>query len=203
MKQTTEAARAICAESQENRRLTTHRFFIGFLLSEFRRTGIYGAWKSGVSYFRRLRTVALIIKIATVLLTLLQTGALVILSTVLFLILLPLLVAFTLGVLLTARIESRRSNRYLRKKLADRAVCVCFLSKRENPFLTKNAEDLTKNGRYAIVLLSPYWLSGKGIFKSRFYTTFREELPNVYLVRRYYFFSLKKHVLPKNSTYVY
>ncbi len=203
MKQPIEAAQELLELAQENRQLTAHRFFLSYAFSRFRRTGIYSVWKNGISYFRKLRTVTLILKAATLILTVLQTGALVILSTVLFLILVPLLVAFMLGVLLTAFLESRRSNRYLKATLAGRSICVAFLSKKENPFLLKNVTDLTQNGNRAVILLSPYWISGRGLWNDHFYCTFREEHSHVYLVRRYYFFSLKKHVLHDTATYLY
>ncbi|MBQ8345954.1 MAG: hypothetical protein IJY42_06800, partial [Clostridia bacterium] len=73
-----------------------------------------------------------------------------------------------------------------------------------NPFLMENAKDLASRGK-AVVVVSPYRISPKGLNGSRkLYFTAREEFPAVYLIRRYYFFSFRKHVLDQTQTaYLY
>lgn len=188
----------------QNRRLRTHRFFLGYAYDLFRNARIYTLWRSFLTYFRRLRMVAWTIKILSVILTVLETGALIILSTAIFLVLLPILTAFMLGVLLTALIESRKSNRIMKKALDGRQVYVLFLSKSRNPFLKQNARAFAALENSAVVVVSPYWISGRGLTKNRFFCTVRQEGADIYLVRRYYFFMLKKHVLSDAKTgYVY
>ncbi|MBQ9761157.1 MAG: hypothetical protein IJW16_07395 [Clostridia bacterium] len=187
----------------ENRRITRHRFFLGYAFDLFRHARLYAIWKSALSYFRKFRAVALTVKITSFILAVLQTGALVLFSTAIFLVILPILGAFMLGVLLTALLESRKSNRYLQKELEGIQVYVLFLSKRENPFFCANAKSLANDPHCAVIVVSPYWLSGKGISSDHFFCTVRREHERIYLVRRYYFFQLRKRVLGANTAYLY
>ena len=193
----------LCEQILENRRLMRHKHFLSYAWAQFRRTGAYGVWRSTLSYVRKIRVVTIVIRISTIVLTAVQAGALVLLSTVLFLIVIPILSAFMLGVLITAQLESRKSNRYLARKLAGKKVYVLFLSKQENPFFRANTELLAREPTSAVIIVSPYWLAGKGLRGKRFYCTMRRESSCVFLVRRYYFFRLKKEVLTPNTTYVY
>jgi len=153
---------------------------------------------------RRIRTVALVLRVLTFLLSILQTGALVLLATALFLIIIPVGSALMLGILLTALIESRHTNRRLRSTLSNRRACVLFLAANtQNGFLWQNALDLSARG-YTVFLISPYWISGQSPVSKKYYVTARTLSPNVYLIRRYYFFSLRRHVLKDRETaYVY
>ena len=187
--------------------MADHRFFFGYLWGTWRRTPLWSYWQRWLTVFRRFRTVALVIRVLTFLFSLLQTGTLVILSTLIFLVILPLLAVLMLGILITAAIESRRSNRYLERTLTDRRVCVLFPSADPTPFFAQSARRLVAEG-FAVIVVSPFWISARGIGhpkqKRTFYATLRREAPDLYLVRRYYFFSLRKHVLQKVDTaYLY
>lgn len=191
------AARAL-AHAAANRRMAEHRFFFAYLLEVWKKTPLWVNWKRGLTLFRRIRIVTILWRVLTLLFTLLQTGTLVILSTVILLVLLPLTVVLMLGILITAAVESRRSNRYLLHTLADRNVCVLFAPDTNPPFFAAHAKKLTEEG-FAVIVVSPYLLSSRGIDgiskKRGFYSTLRCDAPSIYLVRRYYFFSLRRHVL--------
>ncbi len=63
------------------------------------------------------------------------------------------------------------------------------------------AKELAKEGN-AAVLISPYWISPRGLRGKEFYFTIRMEEQNLYLIRRYYFFSLRKSVLREENTVI-
>lgn len=182
-------------ELLQSRTLLRHRFFLTYVFDILRHARVYLLWKELLSYFRKFRLVAILIRVFTFLITILETGALVVFSTLLFLVLLPLLGAWMLGILLTALIEARKSNRVMQERLQEKKVYLLSLSKEENPFFSQNARALARDEKSAVLVLSPYWISGKGIDGNRFYCTVREDGENVYLVRKYYFFTLKKRVL--------
>lgn len=182
--------------AQENREMTHHRFFFGYLYARFRSTSLWVQWQRWLSYFRRFRTVTLVWRVLVFVFSVLQTGALVLLSTLLFVFILPLSTVLMLGILITAAIESKRSNRFLQERLAGRRVCILFLPSQESDFFEQHARKLTEEG-FCVLVISPYLLSSRGIGGRRrgFYSTLRREAPDLYLVRKYYFFSLQKHVL--------
>lgn len=189
------AVRAAC----RNRALTLHRSFFGYAADLLRRAPIALRGRQWLAYLRRFRTLTLIYRTAAAVIAVLETGAFVVLSTALFLIVLPLAGALMLGILLTALLESRRTNRRLRRAFAGRTVCVLFLRETPSPFFAANALDLARRGN-AVAVVSPFWISARGLKKGGFYCTVREELPRVFLVRRYYFFAMKKRVLDDTHT---
>lgn len=195
----------ILAHASRCQRLTRHRFFLAYAYDAVTHTPLWLHWRSLLTYVRRARTVAWTLRIISFVFLALRAGTLVLLATALILVILPALVATMLAILLTARLESRRTNRLLLKTTQGRRVCVLFLTANAPcAFLSGGARDLVERG-YTVILVSPYWISTRGMLeRGRFYCTARAEAEQIYLVRRYYFFSLRKHVIAKReSTYVY
>ncbi len=188
-------AEHVTQESSQNRKLTAHRFFFGYAYDLLVHTSLYRQWQSLLRTVRRFRAVAFTLRVLTFVLTVVETGALVILSTAVFLVILPLATALTLGLLLTALLESKRTNRYFSKELTGKHVYVLFLSEESSLFFWQNAKSLAQDEQSAVIVVSPYWISAKGLRKAPFYCTARQEYPNLYLIRRYYFFRLRKQVL--------
>lgn len=190
-------------DATHHKAMTSHRFFFGYVYDLFTHTPVYTHWKNLLAYFRRFRTVTFLLRALTLLLNIVETGALVILTTAVFLVILPILAALMLGILITACIESKRTNQTLLLSAQGRKIYVLFLPPQPGPFFAKNVKDLAKNGTVVFVV-SPYWISPKGLSGGHFYCTARKELEGVYLIRRYYFFSLQKHVLSRATVaYLY
>lgn len=175
------------------------RSFLTYAWASLRSSTLYAHWTGLLTYLRRFRTVALTLRVISVIFAILQTGTLVILSTVIFVILLPLALALTVGISLTILIEARRTNRQLLQASENQRVCLLFLREREGDFLLWNAKDLAQRG-YVVIVLSPYPISPRGLGNRRFYCTVTEISNGVFLARRYYFFSLQKHVLSQRET---
>lgn len=191
-------------ESEKNRKLVFHRFFFGFVYDIFTHTNLYTHWQSFLSLLRRFRTVAFLWRILTIVFTVIETGALVLLTTAVFLVILPLAAALMLGILITALLESRRTNREMKRLLEGKRICILFLSTKENPFLEQNAAMFSHRENTAVIVISPYLISPRGLRTGSFYCTARREAENLYLVRRYYYFSFRKHVLrDKQVAYLY
>ena len=195
-----ERARRICAATQARRRSFSHKSFLQHAWSSLREATLYTRIKRLVAYFRRVRLVAVILRIAGAILTLLEAGALVLLTTVLLLLLLPPLLLFSLAVLLTVLVEAPRKNRALLQSTEGKRIYVLFLPTHGGDFFKANARALAAQKNTAVIVVSPFWFSSRGLSHKRFYCTVRREYENVYLVRRYYFFSLKRHVLQQHNT---
>lgn len=191
----TRRAEELLRRASENRRMTAHRSFLGYLRSTVTSAPLYAQGQRLLAYLRRLRTVTLLVRLLTLLWSLLQTGALVLLGTALLLVLLPAAAALLGGVLLAAYLESRRSNRFLRERLSNTRVTVLFLPPEEAPGALATARAIAERGS-TVLAVSPYLLSSRSPFrKGGFYCTLRREEAGVFLIRKYYFFSLRKHVL--------
>lgn len=144
-----------------------------------------------VIYLRRVQVVRMT---ATVLLA---AGA-ALLVAILSAALLPFLF-FGTGVLsILALLQSRRMNRKLRQALDGRRVRV-FIPPRggalnANSFFIRNARAMADEG-VAVIVVTPYLVSARGLGGRGGFFTARREADGLYLVRRHYFFFLRRHVL--------
>ena len=164
---------------------------------------LYRMWQSILALVRRFRLIAFLFRLLGILIAILQTGALVLLTTVLLLILLPLLLFLGLGILLTALLDTRRADRFLRSEgLEKTTVYILFPSRTSSEFWKQNALDLSRRG--AVLLISPRWIAPDGRGRRSFYCTVRKEAPNVYWIRKYYFFHLRRRLLsPERTVLIY
>ncbi len=191
---------ALCQRQTRLHRLFQHQSFFRHAWDALRSAPLYAHWKRVLSYVRRARLVALFVRIFGALLTVLETGALVLLVTAALLLLLPPLIFFALGVLLTVLIEAPRKSRRILEETAQKRIYVLFLPEGESAFFRANARELAAREDAAVVIVSPFWVSSRGIRDGRFFCTARKEGVRIYLVRRYYFFSLKRKVLAQRDT---
>jgi hypothetical protein len=103
-----------------------------------------------------------------------------------------------LAILITALLESRRIDRHLSRVIEGKGVYVLFMSEEPSAFFAQNVASLAEKG--IVLIVSPHLILSRGIGQGRFYCTARLECKNVYLIRRYYFFHVKKKLLPLRST---
>ena len=188
-------ATVLVFQAKQNREMLSCRHFFGYVWSTFRKTGVYTLWKSILTYLRGARTVSLILRILSLLFSFLRAGTLVLLSTILLLILLPLTLLSMLLTLLAATLQTKKANRKMKKALSQKKVYVLFLPQKPLPYFKATVQSLAMGEGHAVLLCSPYWISGKGLFRTRAYSTVRKECDRIYLVRRYYFPALKRSVL--------
>lgn len=158
----------------------------------------YRLWLSVWTYIRRLRAISLLLRLIGWILTALQAGTLVLLTAAVLFAVLPVLAALAAGILLAALLDTRQSLRRIQKRLDSRYVYVFFGS--GGQFGEGNIRELSKMQNTAVLVVSPFWISSKGLGKSRFYLNLRQESEHLYLIRRYFYFSLRKRVLKPTST---
>lgn len=189
-----ENADRLLKQTQSNRHVKGHKFFLGYLHGRLKRTPFYVQWQELLTSLRRIRLLARLVGVLGFLFSAVETGTLVILSTALLLVVLPVLLLLMSGILLTARLNARRSNRVLSVLLANKPVVIAFMADPVGGFQEQNLRDLAARD-YAVLLISPHWISPRGIRPAPFYLTFRREAEHIYLIRPYYFFRLRKGVL--------
>ena len=160
---------------------------------------LYARWQQFLLYFRRVRLVAYLFRASLFILTVLEAGILAVTATILLLLLLPPLVLFAVGILLAVLIESPHRNHYFWDQTMQKRIYVLFLQDPDSAFFKGNARSLASDDSI-VIIVSPFWLSPRGIRGKSLYSTARREYKNVYIVRRYYYFTLKRHVLTKRNT---
>ena len=194
-----ETAAVQFSERASRSRLSLCRDPLSFSVGLVRQSPIYMIWERFIRYFRRFRIITTAFRVIPWLLLLISTHTLLYALVAMVVVLIPLLAAGLFSVFAAAIVRYKRVNVNMTRTLADKTVYVLFPERRgefsHGQFWRGNALDLAEDKSTAVILVSPYLLSPKGMRKGEFYFNLRQEAKNIFIVRRHYFFSLSKHVL--------
>ena len=203
------AAESLFERTRNSKALAAKSYPV-YLFSSLQKTQVYRLWRRYLELFRRFRLVAILFRIYSDLLVLLQFGTAFFFLAVAILLLVPLLAVGSCFVVFSALLLYRRENERMKQALKDKRVTVYFptlggeLS--EGILWRAHVDELSTCPNAAILVVSPHFWSGQGVYDDRFYLLLRREKDNLYLLRKHYFFSLKRAVLDKKSsdiTFVY
>ena len=198
-------------KQSRNETLYSRKSYTAFLLSHISNTSVFHVYKRIIAFLRKYALVSTTLKIAAIILAILQTSTVFVLATSVFVVSLP----FTFLVGYAALILSLFGRRRLKKKIADisEGKDIFILTPprgrafEKSSFFNGMAEDIAKDKTKLVIIVSPYFLSSKGVGKSRkLFSMARIESDNVIIVRRHYYFSLKRKKKPdthKNITILY
>lgn len=164
-----------------------------------RETGGYRVFRMVQRFFRRFRLFSAVIRVVEWLLLALQAGTLVLLTTAVFLVLLPAFGILAVCLFLIVLPKAFHDLRVFRSRFDGRRVFLLF-SCPSGGFSEANARDLSEDPRRAVIVVSPFWLSPAGIGGRRIYLTARQVTPSLLVVRRYYFFLLRRRWLKNADT---
>ncbi len=182
-----------------NAEMRKHPSFESWALTLLRSGSIYERLSRSFTHLRRFRLAAMLFRIASRITVGIETGALLLVSTAALLLLLPPLLFFSLGILLTSLWEAPRKKRELLACSAEKRIYVLFLPPDVTPFFQWNVRDLAHEKDHIVLLISPFYVSSRGLKKGAFYCTLRRECKDVFLMRRYAFFYFKKRVLGRRE----
>lgn len=143
-------------------------------------------------FFRRVRLVRMIVTITTAVAT-------AILLLPVYVIVLPIVLTLTVLTAFFSLFFSFRKNKQLREALADKHIYV-FVAADDaclDPasFFARSIHQLAQSPDRAVLVVSPHNLRTQGLGGRGAYLTARRECQNVYIVRRHYFFNLRRRVL--------
>ena len=178
-----------------------------FVENTFRGTRLAIAWKHGHRFFRRFRVLTMLIRLTPWVLLLITTDSSRFLLTVFAV---PLLLFLALFLLVFPFASHRKCDRIMKKELWGKTVYVLFLNRSgelsRGGFWQYNARSLATRPNSAVILVSPFLISPRGLSRLSFYRSFRREETNIFTVRQHYFFLLKSTILPecaKRSILIY
>ena len=184
-------------------RLSESPSYFSFFTRLIRSSKIFRLWERGIKYFRRFRLVTTTLRLLPWILLLISTHTLLYAAVVAVAVLVPMVAVAILSLLAEAPLRYREANLRMASRIEGRTVYVIFPERdrefNSGTFWRANLLDLAAHERSSVVVVSPYLFSARGVFEIRRYLHLREERDNVFLVRRHYFFSLRKHVLTKKA----
>lgn len=179
--------------------LSESRNYFAFSVGLFQSSRLFRVWEKYVKYFRRFRFVTAAVRLFPWILLLISTNTLLYAVAAVAVILIPFLLLALLSLATSALIRYKDVNARMAKQLAEKTVYVVFPERAkefsDSAFWKANALDLATRKDACVIVVSPFLLSPSGLSGKRFYFNVRREKQNVFLVRRHYFFSLRKNVL--------
>ena len=189
-------------ETAMNAKRFQKRTYFGFLAKIVTDSSLFGFFSRMVAYMRRLQVVRIVATVLTVILTTAVVSAVYVAA-------LPFLIAATAIGLIVAGLTSRVMNRIMRRELTGRRVRVFIapdrLSLDRDSFYIRNLHSMAEEG-VSVILVSPSTFSSKGLGGRGPYFTARREAADLYIVRKHYYFLLRRRVLDvvcKSVTEVY
>ena len=177
-----------------NRRAHHYRkgSFLRYLFESVRESAPVQVITKLVQYLRRVRLVQ------TVFTVVLALGAVVTVAVVSAAVL-PFLFFGTALLTMLALMSSRRMNRILKRALTDRRIRIMIPPRSEalteGSFFIRNACAMAAEKNVTVIVVTPYLTSGRGLGGHGPFFTARKEAEDLYLVRRHYFFVLRRKVL--------
>lgn len=186
-----------CARSES-------RTLLSYFALLIRRSRPVLLWERYVKYVRRFRALTTALRLLPWILLLISTHTLLYAAVAVAAILIPLLLAALISLAASATVRYREVNRIMEQHLSGKTVFVLFPPRNHSfdrsTFWRSNLLSLAARESTCAVVVSPFFLSPRGLRDAPFYWNAREEAPRVFLVRRHYFYALKKNVLQKRVT---
>lgn len=166
--------------------------YIRFLYDHLTGTMVFNIVKRIYLYIRRFNLVRTISTVAIVVLTALAVSAIYVMILPFTLLLVGLSLVFAL-------LRSGRMNRRMRTLLDGKHIRVLIppedLTMKEDSFLIRSAISMAQDPDTAVIVVSPHTFSTRGLGGSKCYLTARQEGTNLFIVRKYYYFILRRRVL--------
>ena len=183
-----------------NEELFRKNYYGSYFIKSLGKTTGFSVYERLINALKKYNFVKITMRVLTVLFAMIQSGTIFILTTSAVLVSLPVAfflsgAAFLLTYLLSG-LDNRRNMELLRGK----DVTIFFPPKgealSENSFFAGFVSEAAAKENGAAIIVSPYAIRPRGIGKKRrFYIFSRSESDNILIVRRHYFFRLRKRVI--------
>lgn len=177
-----------------NRRARHYRkcSFFRYLWEAVMDSTLVGVLRKLWRYIRRIRVIQVLLTLLPVL------GAMTVVA-VLSAGVLPFLLSGTVSLSILALLRSRRMNHRLSQALKGQRIRILIPTKGaaldKNSFFIRSAHSMAQERDITVLVVTPYPLSRRGLGGKGFFLTARREGPRVYLIRKHYFFLLRRRVL--------
>lgn len=195
----------------ESEMLFTSRSYPGYLIKLMKSSSLFSNYNKFIVYFRRAKLLGILFRIIVFIL---RASALILAYGVAFLVSIPVIIMMFAAMPVFSFINAPRSNSKITKKLSDKNVYILFPGRNsgfeKSKFFLENIRDLSTGGTSTVIVVSPYFIKGCREFGiSAFYSNYavlpekysESKSGNILFIRKYYYFSLLKHVInPKCKT---
>lgn len=196
----TDTASSVFERQSTGARLFSKRSYSAYLMGLIANTSVFKLYRKFLDYLRKYSFITTTLKIVSFIFTFLETSAVFILAASFFVVSLPLTFLVGYAALLLTMFGKRRAKRKVKKAIEDKKVTILFPQRgkalSEDSFFAGMTRDICRRTGGVAIVVSPYFYSTRGISKSkRLFLSMRDESNGILLVRRHFFFSLKRRIL--------
>ena len=194
-----ENSKRIMHSAQQRARLLRTQSYPHYLWRSLKESNGYRRAVLFWDNFRRYRLISRIIAILATFLTVMGTGALTVIFTLLCLLIFPIALLPISGTMLLGFFRRKHQNRILRDFVNGHTIYLFFPEElRENSFSAATMLQLSHHRDSTVFVISPYTWSSKGLGGYGFYINARREDEHLFLLRRHYFFFFR-HLLTSGN----
>ncbi len=190
---------ALLASMTQQSRLIDAAGYPRYLYDSLRRSSPFRIWSRVMTYFRRFRFLSVIFRAAAQIIAFIETSAILIVTSTIFVVTLPLLLIALLASSIVTRTRGRRLNRRLAAELKDKRIFVFFPSASPEPgygsVMHATVEQLGGREGCVCFVVSPHTVSSRIFGQRGMFFLMRQPSENVFYIRRSYYFLLRRDVL--------
>ena len=190
-------------------RLFSKKSYSAYLVGLIANTSVFKLYRKFLDYLRKYSFITTTLKIVSFIFAFLETSAVFILAASFFVVSLPLTFLVGYAALLLTLFGKRRAKMKVKEAIEGKSVTILFPQRgralTEDSFFSGMTRDICRRTGGVAIVVSPYFYSTRGISKSnKLFLSMRDEGDGVLLVRRHFFFSLKRKILKekRNDTTV-
>lgn len=190
----------MAAQATRRYRLFSVSSYPRHLWQSLRENSYYQRIRDFWIHFRRYRLISRCITVAAALFAVMGTGAVILISTMVCLLLIPAVLLLAGGTTLLGLFRRRHQNECLRPELDGRTVYLVFpTTLRDAAYQTGMLRELAQRPDSVVFVISPHIWSGQGLGGHGFYINARREEEHLFLLRPHYYFFFRRLLDPLGS----
>jgi len=203
-RKSTDPNHALLAHQAQNAVLFSKKRYFSYVLQLFRTTSIFSIYKRLLAFLRRYSFISTTLKIVVAVLTVIQSSALFVLATSVSFLSVPFILVISYAVFFLAHFQRKKNDAVNKKLLAHKRIFVFFPPKKRalspESYFSGMVAQFSQEEDHICIVVSPHFWRNRGLFgNQKPYRFSRMEGERILLVRRQYYFVLKKNILEKNS----
>ena len=186
----------IWKEERQNALLFSQKSYLRYLIHTFKSSAAGSIFQRISLYLRRLRLIRNVGAIFSAIIVTLLVSAF-------FITLLPFLLVLTLLALVAVCLRARAANRMISRAIDGKHVRIIIppegITFKNNTFLERSAKAMSQEPDTIVLVVSPHFFSTKGMGGKGIFFTARRESDQLYLIRKSYYFILRRRVLDAHA----
>ena len=181
----------------QNDVLFSKKRYFGYIIQLIKSTSFFRLYQKILAFFRRYALFSTTLKILLAVLTVVQSSAIFVIATSASVVAFPFVLTISYAVFFLALFHRKKNDTANKKLLANKHICVFFPPKKraleKDSFFSGMVAEFSRKPDHVCIVVSPHFWRNRGLFGNhKPYRFSRTESERILLVRRQYYFVLKK-----------